>query len=363
MKIDRIETFTRDHLCFVKVHTEDGAEGMGQAAPYNADITTMVLHRQIARFFLGRSTSDLTRCVHESIIKNHKYPWSYLCRALAGVETAIWDLIGKTRGKSVCELLGGVPRTITAYGSSMSRETTPEQEAERLVMFREEQGFNAFKIRIGKECGENQDAWPGRTEAVVPAVRAALPSEVKLLVDANSCYTPRKAIEIGRMLQDNDVCHYEEPCPYWELEWTAEVAAALEIDIAGGEQDNDLAQWRRMIAMNAVNIVQPDVCYIGGMIRSMAVAEMAAAQGKTCIPHAANRSMVTLFTMHLLAAIPNAGPYLEFSIESQPWSNGLFEPALEIRNGSIDIPPEPGWGVEVNPDWLSAASRQESTAE
>lgn len=355
MKIERIETYTHKHLCLVKVYSDDGAEGVGQTAPYNADITATVLHRQVAPYFLGRSTESLTQCVHDTILGNHKFPWSYVCRAMAGVETAVWDMIGKTRNKPVCELLGGNPISLTAYGSSMSRRITPRDEAARLIRLREDHGFTAFKIRIGKECGEDQDMWPGRTEEIVPLVRKILPEDVRLLVDANSGYTPAKAIEIGTMLQDNGVCHFEEPCPYWELEWTAEVAAALSIDVAGGEQDNDLAQWRRMIAMNAVDIVQPDVCYLGGMIRSMAVAEMASEKGKLCVPHAANRSLLTLFTMHLLASIPNPGPYLEFSIEPQPWTNDLFEPALQVINGKVEIPNGPGWGITVNPDWLAHA--------
>ena len=68
-------------------------------------------------------------------------------------------------------------------------------------------------------------------------------------------HTPKKAIEVGRLLEDNGVCHFEEPCPYWEWEWTAQVTEALDVPVAGGEQDNDLAQWRRMIQMRSVDIV------------------------------------------------------------------------------------------------------------
>lgn len=355
MIIERIETCTRDPLCFVKVYASGGARGIGQTAPYNADITAAVLHRQVAPHFLGRPVEELERTVDLCIDRNHKYPWSYVCRALGGVETAVWDLRGKVARMSVCELLGGSPGPVPAYGSSMSRTITPEEEARRFTELRERHGFDAFKFRIGAQCGHDEDAWPGRTEAMVSVVRRQLPGRVRLLVDANSCYTPPGAIEVGRMLQDHGVCHFEEPCPYWELEWTAEVTAALTMDVAGGEQDVDLAQWRRMIAMRAVDIVQPDVCYVGGMIRAGRVAAMAHEQGMVCTPHAANRSMVTLFAMHLLRSIPNPGPYLEFSIEEQPWTAGLFEPALVVEDGEAAMPAGPGWGVEINPDWLKAA--------
>ena len=164
------------------------------------------------------------------------------------------------------------------------------------------------------------------------------------------------------MLEENRVGHFEEPCPYWELEWTAEVAAALDVPVAGGEQDTDLAQFRRMLAMRAVDIVQPDVCYVGGITRARRVAQMAAEQGIPCTPHSANLSLVTLFTLHLMAALPNAGPFVEFSIEPSRWTEGLYHPTLEVRNGEVAIPEGPGWGVTLNPQWLEAADYQISEA-
>ena len=100
----------------------------------------------------------------------------------------------------------------------MRRDITPGDEAERLVRLRGECGYDAFKFRIGRECGRDRDEWPGRTEAIVTEVSKALSDEAALLVDANSGYSPARAIEVGRMLDDHGVCHFEEPCPYWELE-------------------------------------------------------------------------------------------------------------------------------------------------
>lgn len=360
MRITSIETFSTRQVCMVRVRTEDGSEGYGQTAPFNADISATVLHRQIAPRALGADAMAVDALVDRCIEGNYKFPWSYVCRALAGVETALWDLRGKREGKSVCELLGGRPRPVAAYGSSMRRDITPEDEAERLARLMDSHGYRAFKIRIGKVCGHDQDQWPGRTEELVPTVRKAIGDDTALLVDANSCYTPARAIEVGRMLEDNGVCHLEEPCPYWELEWTAEVAKALDVPVAGGEQDNCLAQWRRMIAMAAVDIVQPDVCYVGGLTRALRVAKSAEEAGLPCVPHSANRSMVTVFTLHMLGAIPNAGPHLEFSIEPSGWTQELFSPPLEARDGNVAIPDGPGWGVDVNPAWLGQAERQVS---
>jgi len=358
MVITSIETFTRRQIGLVRVRTDDGAEGWGQVSPFNADITAQVLHRQVAPQFLGQDPMHLEQLVDRCLEATYKFPGSYVCRALTGVDTAIWDLRGKLEGKSVCELLGGTPRPFPAYGSSMRRDITPEDEAARLVALMEGEGYRAFKIRVGKVCGHDKDQWPGRTEALVPTVRKAIGDDVALLVDGNSCYTPAKAIEVSRMLHDNGVCHFEEPCPYWELEWTAEVRRASQVPIAGGEQDYDLQQWKRIIGMQAVDIAQPDVCYIGGLTRALRVARWAEEAGMPVVPHSANRSMVTVFTLHMMGAIPNAGPYIEFSIEPTPWVEGLFEPALGARDGKVFIPDGAGWGVEVQEAWLSGSDHQ-----
>ena len=361
MKIASIETFSRQDISIVRVRTDDGAEGIGQISPFNADISAQVLHRQVAPLTLGADPLAPGVLADRIMEGTYKFPGSYVCRALTGVDTALWDLRGKLEGKSVCELLGGQPRLFPVYGSSMRRDITPEEEAKRLTRLMQEKGFRAFKIRVGKVCGHDEDQWPGRTETLVPAVRKAIGSETALLVDGNSCYTPQKAIEIGQLLQEQGVVHFEEPCPYWELEWTAQVAAALDLDVAGGEQDYDLHQWKQIIDMHAVDIAQPDICYIGGLTRALQVARMAEAAKMRCVPHSANLSMVTVFTLHMMGAIPNAGPYIEFSIEPTSWVEKLYTPALEVRNGAVQIPEGPGWGVEVNPDWLAGSKRQAST--
>ena len=361
MNIQQIETFTvGQHLGIVRVRAADGSEGIGQLSPFNADISATVLHRQVAPVTLGHAVEDLDNLVDKVIEETYKFPGSYVCRALTGLDTALWDLRGKQAGQSVCQLLGGQPRPFRVYGSSMRRDISPEDEAERLVRLRDQYGYRAFKIRVGKKVGHDEDQWPGRTEALIPAVRQAVGDDVVLLADGNSCYTPAKAIEVGTLLQAHNFGHFEEPCPYWELDWTAQVTATLKMPVAGGEQDYDLSQWRRIIDGRVVDIVQPDICYIGGLTRTLRVAKMAADAGLPCVPHSANLSLVTVFSLHLMGAISNAGPHVEFSIEPTAWSEGLFSPALQVKEGQVMIPDEPGWGVTINPDWLARAERQVS---
>jgi L-alanine-DL-glutamate epimerase-like enolase superfamily enzyme len=361
-KVKSVETFSTENIAVVRIKSDDGLEGYGQVAPYNADITAAILHRQMARHVLGADPSDVDALVEKCVTAEHKFPGSYTCRAISGIDTALWDLKGKREGKSVSALLGGTRSRIPVYGSSMRRDITPEDEAKRLARLKGEKGFQAFKIRVGNKFGNNVDAWPGRTEAVVPAVRRAVGDDTEVLCDANSGFTVERAIEVGRMLEDNNVGHFEEPVPYPELEWAAEVAAALTIPVSQGEQEVDLAQFRRMIRMGAADIVQPDICYIGGISRARAVAKMAQEAGLPCTPHAANRSMVTLFTMHLQAALPNAGHFMEFSIEETPWLDDLFvSNPFKVTDGQVNIPAGPGWGVDINKDWLAKAEYRITT--
>ena len=357
MQIARLETFDTAFVCFVKVTTDTGDVGWGQTSTYQADITTEIFHRQIAPHALGTLVVDLEdtlRLIHE---REHKFPGSYLRRAQAGLDTAVWDLRGKVAGLPVVSLLGGTPGPVRAYASSMKRDITPEDEAARFVRLRDEQGFDAFKWRVGAECGRGQDEWPGRTEKVISFVSKALGDGVEKLVNGNSCYSPAKAIAVGRLLEDNGVGHFEEPCPYWEVDQTAEVRAALSIDVAGGEQDCKLTAWQLAIEHKAVDILQPDIMYLGGIYRTLEVCRMGERAGLAITPHAANLGLVTMCTMHLLRAIPNPGKYLEFSIEGAdyyPWQEGLFRnDPYRIDGGHAIVTDAPGWGVEINPDWLA----------
>jgi L-alanine-DL-glutamate epimerase-like enolase superfamily enzyme len=364
--IRKLETFSNEFVCFVRLTAEDGAVGWGQCSTYNADITAQVFHRQVAPWALGAAEGDILGLVRRIEEKEHKFPGSYRARALAGLDTALWDLAGKRAGKPVVELLGGRPGRLRAYASSMKRDITPKDEAARQVRLRDEQGFDAFKWRVAAECGRDVDEWPGRTEEVIPVVARALGDGVAKLVDANSGFSVERATTVAGWLADEGIGHFEEPVPYWDLAATKAVTDAVTIDVTGGEQDWDLATWERMIAMRAVDVVQPDVMYMGGISRTLLVAEMAAKAGIPCTPHSANLSLVTICTMHLLGAITLPGKYLEFSIEGPdyyPWQEGLFlgEP-YRVIDGHLQIPQGPGWGVEINPAWLDAAKYQSSEA-
>jgi len=364
MKIKKLETFTKPYVSFLKTTLEDGSQGFGQMSTYHADITAQIFHKQVAPWVLDKSWEDFNDIENLVLEKEHKFPGSYLLRAIAGLDTSLWDLKGKLEDQSVTELIGGTTGPLNVYGSSMKRDISASDEADRFKKLFQEKGINAFKFRIGAECGRGLDEWEGRTEDIVKTINKSLDSSVIKLVDANSCYSSSQAIEIGKLLEDNNVTHFEEPCPYWEPEQTKEVTDALTIDVTGGEQDCDIRIWKDMVERKIVNIYQPDVMYLGGLTRTLQVAKIIEEGGYVCTPHAANLSLVTMCTMHLLKAIPNAGPYLELSIEGEdyyPWQQDLFlDNPFKIENGCVTVTDKPGWGLDINPEWLNSSDYQVS---
>lgn len=362
-RITSIETFVGGRVCVVRVTTDDGLTGIGQTAPSEPSISAHVLHSLVARNFLGRDPLDLPNLVDRCIRAEYKFLGTFLFRALSGVDTAVWDLLGKAAGVPVFSLLGGRARDdIPVYASSMSRDTTPEEEAERVAAAVAKYGFRTAKIKVGVRNGRDAERMTGRTRELVPLIRSVLGDDIELSADANGAYTPSQAVRVGRFLEDHGFYHLEEPCPSWELDNIGYVARALDLAVGAGEQEFSLEIIRRMIAERLVDFIQPDVCYVGGLTRARRVAEMADTAGIPCLPHSSNRTMVQIFTAHLVTALPACTYPLEWSIEDQGADAQIYSPVPAVDNGRIRLDETPGWGVEILPSFFAHAERQVSVA-
>ena len=364
-RLAQVTSWTDDSLCIVSVSDEDGAIGWGQCAPYAAPVTNEVLHRLIAPRVVGQPTEPIGPLVDGLFDTHYKFSGSFLCRAIGGLDTALWDLAARRRGIPVCELAGGRPRTLAVYGSSMRRDLTPEAEAERMLAARDDCGITAFKCKIGADLGrlgKNEDAAPGRSAAIVPLLRRQLGADATLIADANGAYTPDQAVIQARRLVEYGFAAFEEPCPSTEIEWTAAVRAGGGIAIAGGEQDYLLPSWRRLIGLPALDICQPDIGYIGGFHRALTVAHMADAAGLACTSHVANHSALLVFAMHFLSAIARPWSHLEYSLDRAACFDGLMcEPPI-VRDGRLPAPQGPGWGFSFDPSRLARMTRRSTPA-
>jgi L-alanine-DL-glutamate epimerase-like enolase superfamily enzyme len=189
---------------------------------------------------------------------------------------------------------------------------------------------------------------PGRTETMIPLVRKTFGDEMVLYADSNGFYTVEEAIRVGKLLENYRYEFFEEPVPFdWYVE-TKEVADALTIPVAGGEQEYSLQGFRWLIANDGLQIVQPDFFYFGGMIRAKKVAMMAQAFRKSCTPHMTGGDLGFLYMMHFVSALPNALPYHEFKGLK---TNVVFEcktSPLQVENGKIKVPTGPGSGIDID---------------
>ena len=311
VKIASMELLRNRRNFLVRVRTTDGAEGIGVPNAMHLVHTYPIFLNRVAPFFVGKDARQLEPLLWELYRHddNYKYQGLALWVCVAAAEFAILDLLGKLTGKSIGDLLGGVKRReIAVYRASGVRGNTPEEEVAYLKQLVAETGAKALKFRLGGRMSKNADSLPGRTEKLIPLVREAFGKEMTLYADSNSSYDVPKAIEIGRLMEEYDYAFYEEPCRFDHLEDTKAVADALRIPVAGGEQEFSEYGFRWMIANRGVDIVQPDLHYYGGFIRSMRVARMAHAAGLLCTPHMSGSGLGYLDAAHLRLVHPQPRP-------------------------------------------------------
>lgn len=353
MKITRVEPINLRYVVLVKVYTDEGIVGVGECSPFHPPVICAHIEHTLAPLVVGMEPFDVEAIVAKMLVSNYKIAGQTQAMAGAGIEIACWDIMGKALNQPIYRLLGGAYRSrILVYASSMRRDISPEEEARRMHELSARYGFTAGKVKVGSEYGFDTDESPGRSLAVVKAVRDVMGGDFQLMVDANSCFSAPRAIALGRRYEQLGVFHFEEPCPYSDLDATAKVARALDLAVAGGEQDWDLQVFKAMLVKQAVDIVQPDVIKCYGFSHAKKIAALAEAFNTPVTLHNAKPHLGTVATLHFAAATPACRYAQEYSIEPYPFRDELFEPRLEVVGGHIEVPKGPGLGVVLNEDLI-----------
>ena len=356
--IESMELLRNGRDFLVRVRSEDGAEGISAPNAMHFVHTYPIFLNRVAPFFVGEDARTLEDLLwelyrHDS---NYKYQGLAFWVCVAAAEFAVLDLLGNLLGKAVGDLLGGVRRReVAVYRASGNRGNTPEEEVAYLRQIVEESGAKALKFRLGGRMRRDDvDSLPGRSEALIPLVRDAFGPEMTLYADSNSSYSVARAIEIGRLMEEHDYDFFEEPCAFDHLEDTKAVADALTIPVAWGEQEFSEERFRRMIANRGVDVVQPDLHYHGGFIRSIRVARMAHEAGLPCTPHMSGSGLGFLDAAHFVSCIPNPLPFTEF--KGDP-TIPVTSPTSTLRSedGIVRVPSGPGFGVTIDPDFVRDA--------
>ena len=303
---------------------------------------------RVLPWFIGEDLRQIEALQARCLTAHYKIVGLPLWNALGHLEMLALEAIGQAARKPLHALLGGARRReVSVYLSSRERTTTPEQEIDRFMLPRvEATGARAVKLGIGGRMSRNADAAPGRSEALVARARRVFGDDFAIAVDANGSYDATTAIDVGRMLERHGVWFFEEPCPFEEFELTREVTAALDLPVAGGEQDGSLPKWRWMVGQRMVDIVQPDLFYAGGLLRSLRIARWAESAGLSVVPHAPRAHAGAATLLQYVALLDAPGAHHEFSAAAAlADSRYAYEPVLKPRGGRIAIPDGPGFGV------------------
>lgn len=344
--------FEKNFLC--RVRSKEGA--MGWSVANNDQMKTFypVFVNRLQPFFIGKDAREWEKLAEEIYVyqSNYKFQSLALWVPLATIEFAVLDLLGRLSGKSLGQLVGDIHHTeINFYQANGERDNTEAEVMESLRKQVSESRTKALKFKVGGRMSHPEFP-PGRSERLIPMIRKEFGDKMHLFADSNGSYNTEEAMRIGRLLQEYRYDFFEEPVPFDWYEETKAVADSLTIPVAGGEQESSLHNFRWLIAHDALQIVQPDIYYFGGMIRSMRVARMAEALGKTCVPHISG-GLGYLYMMHFVSALPNAGLYHEFKGNNKEVPLNCPTSSLKIENGIIKVPTGPGTGIEIDPGFIA----------
>ena len=354
--INSLELLRLKNSFLCRVRSKDGAEGISVANNDQMKSLWPVFTNRLQPFFISKDARNLEALLEDVYVyqSNYKMQSLALWVPLATIEFAILDMLGKIAGKSIGQLIGDIHNPkIAVYQANGERDITAELTVEHLIKEVGDTKAKALKFKVGGRMSNNFEEPKGRTEKLIPLVRKTFGDKMVIYADSNGSYTTDEAIRIGKILEEYKIDFYEEPVPFDWYEETKEVARALKIPIAGGEQEPSLHMFRWLIANDALRIVQPDMFYFGGMVRSMKVARMAAASGKKCTPHISGSGLGYLYMMHFVSAIPNSGLYHEFKGFNNELPFECKTSSLSSDSGIVTVPTGPGLGIDIDPGYIS----------
>lgn len=357
IRIESIELLRNGKSYIVRARSKEGVTGYADAHSSVMSAAYPILIKKVAPFFVGKDARDLESLLHGVYLDASNYKWQGLpfWVSVAVAEIAILDLMGKTVGKPLAELFGKVIRKqIPVYRASGNRGNAPEAEIAYLQKIVSETGAGAIKFRLGARMRYDA-ASTKRDEVMIPLTRKVFGDRMAIYADANGSYDVPMAIRIGRMMEAHRFGFFEEPVPFDYYEETKQIADTLQIRIALGEEEMSLRGFRRIIETGTAQVIQPDLLYFGGMIRSMKVARMAEAAGLDCTPHMSGGGLGFLYIAHFASVVPNCGAHQEYKGDDDTLPVSSETSSLRSEKGMLTAPTGPGLGVTIDPDFLAKA--------
>ncbi len=355
MKIRDIKTFLvgleHRNLVFVKVVTDAGVEGIGEAYSVGPDEATTITIGHLKDWLIGSDPRNIEH-LWNVMVQGLRFPGgSVVNAAISGIELALWDVKARALGVPVYELLGGKCRDKVRVYQSVAGPT-PEALASHARQLIDRYGYTALKI-FPFTADSDRRPWAAQVREAVArlaAVREAVGEDIDIGVDPHAkIFEPARAIQLAQALRPYNPFFLEEPLRPDDIGAMAQVRREAGVPIATGEMLYGKGPFRDLLVQRSADIIQPDICIAGGMVECRKIAAMAEAFSLTVAPHNPIGPVATAINVHFAASISNF-LILEYIPDDAPPRRDLVKQPLAVKNGYIAVPTSPGWGVELNED-------------
>jgi L-alanine-DL-glutamate epimerase-like enolase superfamily enzyme len=344
----RLSGYGRDEqreFVFCEVETDDGLSGVALTGHFLTRAVVAALTQHFLPVVRDMDARDV-EAVHERVWRalNPRAMTGVVSSALSLLDIALWDIHGKAVGRSVAGLLGGARREVGCYVTFGFPQYNREQLAEAARMH-VDNGFTALKLVVGQDKGGwREDA------ARVRAVREAVGDGIDLMIDANYLFPPVEALYLCRAIEDFAITWFEEPLHQNDARAMADLRSRTSIPLAAGQMEGHRWRLRELVEHQAVDILQPNVCYGGGYTEARKAAHLAQVYNLPI----ANGGGWPLFNMHTMAGLMN-GWLVEWHLGMVQVGQLLFPDGPAPVGGKITVPDQPGLGLTVDREALQAS--------
>ena len=361
VRIESVDLLRSGDQFFVRVRSEDGAEGICLTHRKRMRVSYPIFLRMVAPHFINTDARKVEHTVEAAFRHglNYKFQGLAFWVNTAWIEFAVLDMLGKIAGVPLGGLIGERIRSRSGiYFANGNRESSAEEIVDELAGMIEDTGAKAVKHKLGARLHYTDES-NARDKALAPLARKRLGDDIVLYADANGSFDYQTGLEMGRLLADHGYGFYEEPVMFDDLWTTKALTGALSVPVAGGEQETSMRRMRWQIAERAVDVHQPDLLFFGGLTRTIRAARMAEVVGRKVVPHMSGYGLGSLYVLHFASITQNTTPYQEWKGDKDglPYVVTGTNAPLTPKNGAIDIPDGPGLGVEFDPSLLDKAER------
>ena len=353
LKITDVQVFLVNagrNYVYVKVSTDQGIHGWGEAYSAGPDEATAATVRDFREWLVGKDPRNV-EYLWATLYNFTRFPGGLVVNAaISGIEHALWDIAGKAAGLPVYMLLGGKCREkVRVYQSASGR--TPQQLAENAKGLIAKYGYTAIKA-APHPSGSQSMPYNAVTRAAgerAEALRQAVGPDVDLCFDAHATiWEPYRAYQMAEALKPVHPLFLEEPLRPENMDAMAELRRRSPIPIATGEELYTKFQFQQLLSQGGADIIQPDICLAGGMLEQKKIADIAESHYTMVAPHNPLSPLATMVNIHFAASTPNF-IILEYHPDDEaPRKNLIKGDTIVAKNGYLEIPDKPGWGYEMN---------------